>query len=82
MNKKLSEAQIAFALKRTEPGTTVAEVIRKMGIIEQTYCRMGTFLQGLFPKYVGRNSVVGPAEAQHAACGKGVFFSRPLTAPG
>lgn len=39
MKKKFTEEQIAFALKQAETGTPVAEVIRKMGITEQTYYR-------------------------------------------
>ncbi len=39
MKKKFTEEQIAFALKQAETGTSVAEVIRKMGITEQTYYR-------------------------------------------
>jgi putative transposase len=39
MKKKFTEEQIAFALKQTEHGTPVVEVIRKMGITEQTYYR-------------------------------------------
>jgi putative transposase len=34
-----SEEQIAFALRQAEHGTPVAEVIRKMGISEQTFYR-------------------------------------------
>ena len=36
---KYTDEQIAFALKQAELGTPVAEVIRKMGITEQTYYR-------------------------------------------
>jgi putative transposase len=36
---KHTEEQIAFALKQAELGTPVKEVIRKMGITEQTYYR-------------------------------------------
>ena len=39
MKKKFMEEQIAFALKQVEHGTHVAEVVRKMGITEQTYYR-------------------------------------------
>ena len=39
MKKKFTEEQIAFALNQGEPGVPVAEVIRKMGITEQTYYR-------------------------------------------
>lgn len=34
---KFTEAQIVFALKQAETGTTVAEVCRKMGISEATF---------------------------------------------
>jgi putative transposase len=34
--KRFSEEQIAFALRQAESGTSVAEVIRKLGISEQT----------------------------------------------
>jgi putative transposase len=39
MKQKFTEEQIAFALKQAEMGTPVVEVIRKMGITEQTYYR-------------------------------------------
>ena len=34
---KFTEAQIAFALKQAELGTTVDEVCRKLGISEATF---------------------------------------------
>ena len=34
MKKRFSEEQIAFALRQHESGTTVAEIVRKMGITE------------------------------------------------
>lgn len=34
---KFTEAQIAFAIKQTEGGTSVEEVCRKMGISEATF---------------------------------------------
>ena len=37
--KHFSEEQIAFALRQAESGTSVAEVIRKLGISEQTFYR-------------------------------------------
>jgi putative transposase len=37
--KKFTEEQIAYALKQAEHGTPVSEVIRKMGISEQTFYR-------------------------------------------
>lgn len=36
---RFTEQQISYALKQAETGTPVAEVIRKMGITEQTFCR-------------------------------------------
>jgi len=39
MKKRYSEAQIAFALRQAEAGTPVAEIIRKMGVAEQTFYR-------------------------------------------
>ena len=37
--KRYTEAQIAFALRQAESGVSVAEIIRKMGISEQTFYR-------------------------------------------
>jgi putative transposase len=37
--KQFSEEQIAFALRHAESGTSVAEIIRKLGISEQTFYR-------------------------------------------
>ena len=34
--KRLTGKQIAFALRQAESGTSVAEIIRKLGISEQT----------------------------------------------
>jgi putative transposase len=39
MKKRFSEAQIAFALRQQANGTSVAEIIRKMGVTEQTFYR-------------------------------------------
>jgi len=36
---RFTEGQIAFALRQAETGTAVAEVIRKMGVSEQTFYR-------------------------------------------
>jgi hypothetical protein len=36
---RFTEEQIAFALRQAETGTAVAEVIRKMGVNEQTFHR-------------------------------------------
>jgi putative transposase len=36
---RFTEEQIAFALRQAETGTAVPEVIRKMGVSEQTFYR-------------------------------------------
>ena len=37
--KRYTEEQIAFALRQHEAGTSVADIVRKMGISEQTFYR-------------------------------------------
>jgi putative transposase len=37
--KRYSVAQIAFALRQAERGTPVAEILRKLGVSEQTFYR-------------------------------------------
>jgi len=44
---RFTEEQIAFALKQAETGTPVAEVLRRMGISEQTFCRWKKLYGGL-----------------------------------
>jgi putative transposase len=36
---RFTEEQIAYAMKQAEAGTEVAEIIRKMGVSEQTFYR-------------------------------------------
>jgi putative transposase len=36
---RFTEEQIAFALRQAETGTAAVEVIRKMGVSEQTFYR-------------------------------------------
>ena len=48
-SSKFSEEQIAFALKQAETGTPVNEVIRKMGIAEQTFYRWKKKYGGMMP---------------------------------
>ena len=45
--KNFSEEQIAFALRQAESGTAVAEIIRKLGISEQTFYRWKKRFAGL-----------------------------------
>jgi len=46
---RFSEEQIAFALRQAESGTPVAEVIRKLGISEQTFYRWKKTYGGMLP---------------------------------
>lgn len=45
--KRFSEEQIAFALWQAESGTAVTEVIRKLGVSEQTFYRWKRKYAGL-----------------------------------
>ena len=47
MKKRYTEEQIAFALRQAESGTAVAEIVRKMGIAEQTFYRWKKKYAGL-----------------------------------
>lgn len=47
MKKRYTEAQIAFALRQSESGTPVAEIVRKMGICEATFYRWKDKYAGL-----------------------------------
>ena len=44
---RYNEEQIAYAMKQAETGTPVAEVIRRMGISEQTFYRWKKLYGGL-----------------------------------
>ena len=37
--KRFTEEQIAFALRQAESGTAVSEIVRKLGVWEQTFYR-------------------------------------------
>jgi putative transposase len=51
---RYTDEQIAFALRQAETGTPVKEVIRKMGIAEQTFYRWKKLYGGLDPSEVRR----------------------------
>jgi putative transposase len=44
---RYTEEQIAYALRQAETGTPVAEVLRKMGISEQTFYRWKKLYGGM-----------------------------------
>lgn len=45
--KQNTEEQIAFALRQAESGTPVAEIIRRLGVSEQTFYRWKKQFAGL-----------------------------------
>ena len=51
---RFTDEQIAFALRQAETGTPVKEVIRKMGIAEQTFYRWKKLYGALGPSEVRR----------------------------
>lgn len=51
---RFTEEQIAFALRQAETGTPVKEVIRKMGVAEQTFYNWKRKYGGLDPSEVRR----------------------------
>jgi putative transposase len=51
---RFTDEQIAFALRQAETGTPVQEVIRKMGVSEQTFYRWKKLFGGLGPSEVRR----------------------------
>ncbi len=51
---KFSEAQIAFILRQADEGTSVAEVCRKAGISDATFCNWRKRYGGLTPSEVKR----------------------------
>ena len=53
-SSKFTDEQIAFALRQTETGTPVKEVIRKMGITEQTFYRWKKKYGGMMPSDLRR----------------------------
>ena len=53
-SSKFTDEQIAFALRQTETGTSVKEVIRKMGISEQTFYRWKKKYSGMMSSDVRR----------------------------
>jgi len=52
--KRFTEQQISFALKQAETGTPVKEVIRNMGITEQTYYKWKKKYGGMLPSDLQR----------------------------
>jgi len=51
-SSKFTEEKIAFAMKQAETDTRVKEVIRKMGISEQTFYRWKQKYGGMLPSDV------------------------------
>jgi len=51
---QFTEQQIVFALQQAEQGTAVGEVVRKLGISDQTFYRWKKRYGGLMPSEVRR----------------------------
>jgi putative transposase len=47
MKKRFTEAQIVFALRQAESGTSVAEITRKMGVSDAAFYRWKKLYAGL-----------------------------------
>ena len=63
-SSKFTEEQIAFALKQAETGTPVKEVMRKMGITEQTFYRWKKKYGGMMPSDLRRLRQLGEENRQ------------------
>jgi len=63
-SSKFTEEQIAFALRQAETGTPVKEVIRKMGITEQTFYRWKKKYSGMMPSDLRRLRQLGEENRQ------------------
>jgi Transposase. len=71
MKTKFTEEQIAYALKQAEHGTSVADVIRKMGISEQKFYRWKKKYGGFGHERTEAPKAVGGREPQTEADGCG-----------
>jgi len=58
-SSKFTEEQITFVLKQAETGTPVKEVIRKMGITEQTFYRWRKECGGMRVNQVKKLKIIG-----------------------
>ena len=58
---RYTEEQIAFALRQAESGTPVAEIVRKMGISEQTFYRWKKKFAGMGAASTASNKPVEKA---------------------
>ena len=70
---RFTEKQIAYALRQAEEGAAVAEVIRKMGISEQTFYRWKKKYGGLGVAELGRLKLL---EEKNCKLKTKVFYHR------
>jgi hypothetical protein len=71
---RFTEEQIAYALKQAETGTPVAEVLRRMGISEQTFYRWKKLYGGLGTGESTRKAICSSVNL--------LFFTAPLLPSG
>lgn len=72
---RYTEKQISYALRQADTGTPVAEVIRRMGVSEQTFYRWKKLYAGLDP-----GSAVLPAQGHGNGDRIVLVFNRRQTA--
>ena len=58
---KFTEQQIAFALRQAETGTKVKEIVRQMGITEQTFYRWKRKFGGLESEFAEEEPIISSA---------------------
>ena len=68
---RYTEEQISYALPQAETGTPVAEVIRRMGVSEQTFHRWKKLYAGLGVGELRRLKLPRGGEPQAHAVGRG-----------
>ena len=74
---RLTDQQIAFALKQVETGTPIEDVCRKLGISQQTFCRWKRKFAGLGTEELRRLNQLEEQNKRLYAVGVTLAFSRP-----
>lgn len=66
--KRYTEELVAFALRQAESGTSVAEIVRKLGVSEQTFYRWKKKYAGLGVAELRRLKQLKEPELQSIVC--------------
>ncbi|KVF68150.1 Hin recombinase [Burkholderia sp. FL-7-2-10-S1-D7] len=75
---KLTEEQIAYALKQAELGTPVAETCRKMAISDATFYNWRTKYGGLSPSALRRLKQLGEENAKLKRLGPDLSLEKAM----